>query len=261
MKNAERFTGFSDIYDQARPKVPLHMVEIILRYLGRKPETVIDLGCGTGLSTMVWKDYSTRVIGIEPSEDMLKVARTKEKDNVSFLQGSSYEIGVDSADVIICSQSFHWMEPKASLREIARVLTPSGIFAAVDCDWPPVLTPDIEQVYGEFDRHCRQLANELEDVRNSFTLYPKEKHLEHIAGSGYFRYAREIVFSNEETFDAKRLILLLKSQGNYQAIKKRHPELVEEKMKETERQIHRLLDGKTMTGEFCYRMRIGVKKA
>lgn len=36
--------------------MPTYPVKIIKRYLGRTPETVVDLGCGTGLSTLVFDD-------------------------------------------------------------------------------------------------------------------------------------------------------------------------------------------------------------
>ena len=74
-KNAERFHGFADLYESARPKMPLFPVEVLCRYLGREPETVVDLRCGTGLSAAIWKGRCRRVIGIEPSGDMLAVAR------------------------------------------------------------------------------------------------------------------------------------------------------------------------------------------
>lgn len=81
-KNAARFHGFAGIYDQARPKMPHDPIEIICRYLGRKPELAVDLGCGTGLSTQAWHGNCGRVIGVEPSGDMLAVAR--QKGTISF---------------------------------------------------------------------------------------------------------------------------------------------------------------------------------
>ena len=51
--------------------MPRYPVEVVRRYLGRDPETVVDLGCGTGLSTLIWEAVSDRVIGVEPSGDML----------------------------------------------------------------------------------------------------------------------------------------------------------------------------------------------
>lgn len=43
-------------YTTARPKMPTYPVKIIKRYLGRTPETVVDHGCGTSLSTLAFDD-------------------------------------------------------------------------------------------------------------------------------------------------------------------------------------------------------------
>lgn len=49
--------------------MPIYPISIILRYLGRsKPDLVVDLGCGTGLSTVIWRGHCNKVIGIEPSD-------------------------------------------------------------------------------------------------------------------------------------------------------------------------------------------------
>lgn len=73
--NANRFLGFADVYDSARPKCPEKVKEIIMKYLERTPSLVVDLGCGTGLSTTIWSEISNKVMGIEPSGDMIKIAR------------------------------------------------------------------------------------------------------------------------------------------------------------------------------------------
>ena len=77
MKNADRFIGFADTYENARPAMPFYPLKIIMQYLGKKPDTVIDLGCGTGLSTTIWQGNCNKVIGIEPSDDMRKIANAK----------------------------------------------------------------------------------------------------------------------------------------------------------------------------------------
>ena len=56
--NADRFLGFADVYDDTRPKSPKKVQEIILKYLGNTPALVVDLGCGTGLSTIIWSEVS-----------------------------------------------------------------------------------------------------------------------------------------------------------------------------------------------------------
>ena len=77
IRNANRFMGFAGTYDDTRPRVPFYPVEIITRYLQRKPMTVLDLGCGTGLSTEIWKGHCDKVLGIEPSSDMIAEARNR----------------------------------------------------------------------------------------------------------------------------------------------------------------------------------------
>lgn len=67
LENGTRFNGMADLYDEARPRVPLYPVEILTCYLGRTPERVVDLGCGPGISTEVWKGHAKEVIGVEPN--------------------------------------------------------------------------------------------------------------------------------------------------------------------------------------------------
>ena len=46
--NADRFIGFADVYENSRPAVPAHAIEIITNYLGKTPETVVDWGAERG---------------------------------------------------------------------------------------------------------------------------------------------------------------------------------------------------------------------
>lgn len=43
---------------------------MVLNYLGYKPEQIVDLGCGTGLSTLVWACKCDNIIGIDPNEEI-----------------------------------------------------------------------------------------------------------------------------------------------------------------------------------------------
>ncbi len=75
-----RFTGYSRLYDTHRPRAPSVVPRIAAIYLqARRPGTVVDLGCGTGLSTFLWARIADRVIGVDPSADMLSVARCAPK--------------------------------------------------------------------------------------------------------------------------------------------------------------------------------------
>lgn len=48
--------------------------DILSQLAGGRPRVVLDLGCGTGLSTRIWYGYADEVIGVDPNEDMRKQA-------------------------------------------------------------------------------------------------------------------------------------------------------------------------------------------
>ncbi len=54
--NSGRFLGFAKLYENSRPAIPEQACNFILDYLETSPEHIIDLGCGTGLSTLVWNE-------------------------------------------------------------------------------------------------------------------------------------------------------------------------------------------------------------
>lgn len=260
-KNADRFTGFADLYENARPSVPEYPVRILRAYLGKTPDTVVDLGCGTGLSTAVWQSAAHNVVGIEPSGDMLASAQRKNLDHVRFIQAFSDDTTLPdrSADIAVCSQSFHWMEPTATLREANRILKPGGVFAAIDCDWPPVTLWQAEKAYMTLYEKVRTIEKDTPEISGSFHRYDKENHLKNIRESGYFRYARELVFANTEKCTAERLIGILLSQGSLQAILKRIPERIESDITVFSDAIRALFGDREFEIDFCYRMRVGIK--
>lgn len=259
--NANRFTGFANTYESARPSLPMYPINIIKKYIDREIQNVVDLGCGTGLSTNIWSDISQKVIGVEPSLDMLNVAKKKHNKNISFINAYSDNTGLDdnSIDVVVCSQSFHWMEPKSTLGEINRILKNGGVFATVDCDWPPVLNWQADMAYSELYAKVRQIESEIPEIRDSFVRYSKDKHLGNIKASGYFRYSRELLFSNTESCTKDRFVNIILSQGSLQEILKRRPELIVDDVDNFENVINNLLDDKEFDIDFSYRMRIAVK--
>ena len=257
--NVERFKGFGTLYDQNRPAAPFEVVEILTRYLGKKPRFVADVGCGTGLSTWIWLDHAERIIGVEPSEDMRSVGIGK-PDQLRFASGMSHDLGLpdDSVDILTCSQSFHWMEPKTTLKEFARVLRPGGIFAAYDCDWPPALDWQLEAAYQQLVSTADQLAADLSNAQERAHKWSKEGHMNQIQQSGLFRYSREIVFHHYERFTADRYANLALSQGGLQTALKLGATELNEMADDFRRQAELVFSGKSKEVLFSYRMRMGI---
>lgn len=259
--NAERFTGFADIYETSRPTVPARAIEIITDYFGGVPDIVVDMGCGTGLSARAWEDKCGRVIGIEPSEDMLEIAMSKSNGKTEFVKAYSdkTELPDDSADVVFCSQSFHWMNPQTTLAEANRILRKGGIFAAVDCDWPPVCNVNAEIAYMNLFNKVRIIEEENKDIRKTFHRWDKNDHLKNLIESGYFKYCREVVFDNCEECSIERFLALAQSQGGLRTIIKYDPELIEKDYLTFQKAVYKSFDAGINKVSFCYRMRIGIK--
>jgi len=84
--NLERFSGFADRYDARRPMPPAALVDLLTQLAQvTQPRLIVDIGCGTGLSTRIWAGRAEKVIGIEPNADMRRQAEMH-----SIIVGVSY---------------------------------------------------------------------------------------------------------------------------------------------------------------------------
>lgn len=264
--NIERFTGFADCYDAYRPTPPAAILDMLAMIAQtERPRLVVDLGCGTGLSTCVWSERAEEVVGIEPSADMRHQAEKRAgKINSStrfvFREGLSTQTGLPDGctDIVTCSQSLHWMEPTGTFAEAQRILRPGGVFASIDCDWPPIVGWEAEVAYVEFERGVRDLAKK-HGVEDSIKRWSKDGHLERIRQSERFRYVREILAHGVEVGNSDRLVGLAMSQGSLQSLLKlglSEREIGLDRLRESAR---RLLGDQPRTWYFGYRVRVGVK--
>ena len=223
--NADRFTGneYVNIYDKYRPSPPVEILHQTLNYLGKpKAERILDLGCGTGISTKVWEDYAEEIIGLEPSIEMIEIAKSKSKnDQIKYLVGYSDDIQLssNSIDVVSCSQSFHWMEPKNTLKEISRVLRDKGILIIYDVIWPPTVNYEFEKVYNELFDNISRITAELNEVIAH--RWDKKKHFENIRENGLFNYLKESYFHKTEKLTKNQFIGIALSQGGLEALLKK----------------------------------------
>lgn len=266
LHNIERFTGFGNLYDQNRPSAPKEVIKILTNYLKDKPNLVADVGCGTGLSSFIWLGIADKIIGVEPNDDMRQVAEERWEEsgkpmNLQFIKGLSHELGLadGSADIITCSQSFHWMDPQSTLKEFARVLRPNGIFAAYDCDWPPTCDWRLEEHYLKLYAYVEERLAELLPNESRAHRWSKEKHLQQIQQSGLFSFAKEIVFHNWEQCDAERYANIALSQGGLQTGLKLGEKDLKVAFEDFRHHVKEVFCGETRKILFSYRMRVGFK--
>lgn len=260
--NIDRFSGFADCYDSARPTPPATVMNILNQYLqGHRPDMVVDLGCGTGLSTRAWAGHANKVIGIEPNNDMRQQAiHATRSDHISYQAGNSSNTGLpdSSVDIITCSQALHWMEPEPTFKEAQRILKTGGIFASIDCDWPPIMNWQIEAAYLEFDAKVDELAIK-HGITQRIQLWPKEKHLYNMQKSGVFRFTREALVHSQEQGNDHRLIMLARSMGSVASLLKSGLSEDEIGLTALQKAAAQYLSSTLQPWFFSYRIRIGIR--
>jgi ubiquinone/menaquinone biosynthesis C-methylase UbiE len=141
---------------------------------------VLDVACGTGVvarqaASRVGKEG--RVVGVDFNEGMLTVARTLPQPSgasIEWQHGNATALPFPEAtfDVVLCQQGLQFFPDKpAALREMGRVLTPTGRLAvsvwrrASHCPWQRAVADALE-------RHVS--ADAAMGIRSAFALGDRE---------------------------------------------------------------------------------------
>jgi ubiquinone/menaquinone biosynthesis C-methylase UbiE len=104
----------------------------------RRGDTLLDIGIGTGLGSLLFHKAGSRILGMDLSEEMLKgteskgfAAELKQHDLTSL----PYPYDDESLDVAICVGVLQFFRsPGPVLQEAARMLRDGGVFAFTTAD-------------------------------------------------------------------------------------------------------------------------------
>ena len=110
---------------------------------------VLDVGCGTGLSSRPFLDVECRVLGVEPDPRMAHVARERGLA-VDVARFEEWDGAGRTFDAVISGTTWHWIDPRVGARRVAHVLRPRGVFAAFwNAPHPPTeLAEALRTLYG-----------------------------------------------------------------------------------------------------------------
>ena len=107
----------------------------------KSDDKVLDAACGTGTSALIMAEMvgaNGEVVGIDLSPNMIKITKSKVKSaNISFLNANSEDIPYpdnyfDKAHISLALHEMIHEGRVNTLKEIYRVLKPSGIFVVAD---------------------------------------------------------------------------------------------------------------------------------
>lgn len=128
-----RFTGLAELYSKSRPSYPPEAIDCIISKAKLKPDAVVtDIGCGTGISSQLFAERGMRVLGIEPNADMRRKAQEQLPAHLahqlSYRDATGEKTGLEehSVNLVLCAQSFHWLDSEKALQEFCRILRRDG---------------------------------------------------------------------------------------------------------------------------------------
>jgi SAM-dependent methyltransferase len=131
----------AEVYDEAFvPALFAQWGPVVAAAAGIKPgDRVLDVACGTGALTLAVAERvgpAGSVVGLDANADMLAVARCKPAP-VEWLEGRAEALPLPdvSFDAVVSQFGMMFFDDRpAALREMKRVLRPSGRLAVAVCD-------------------------------------------------------------------------------------------------------------------------------
>ncbi len=158
-----RFDRISAVYDATRREFPSETVAYVIRHLSGDNPFVLDLGCGTGISTRQLAAGGIDVVGCDVDPLMLRYAIGR-GGITRYVIGKAEAIPFKDAtfDAVACFCAYHWFDPTGAVPEMMRVLRPDGRIAIAKMSAG-------DSLYEEFRRLVAQfVAGELPDHRKTY---------------------------------------------------------------------------------------------
>jgi ubiquinone/menaquinone biosynthesis C-methylase UbiE len=172
---APDFGPLAENYDRFRPPDEgwFELLDVLVQHGDLAGRRVLDVGCGTGSLAGALAERGARVWGVDPSEEMLAVARSRLGRRVGLKLGRAEALPFKDGwfERAVLRLVVHLVDRARALPELARVLSPGGRLVIATFDrshfegfWLNRFFPSVERIdRGRFP-DPGVLAEELEQA-------------------------------------------------------------------------------------------------
>jgi SAM-dependent methyltransferase len=153
IQRASTFDEIAELYDQGRREPPDWLYDTLFASSQLDPAQarILEIGCGTGKSTLPLARRGCRVVALEMGANLARVAQ----QNLSAFQhvevvNARFEdwTPTEAFDLAFAIASFHWLDPAVRYQRAADLLKPCGTLAVALSEhvYPPGYDPFFAQV-------------------------------------------------------------------------------------------------------------------
>jgi len=153
------FSALADDYARYRPGYADSVRDALAR-LAPSTSLAVDVGAGTGIWTRMLSAKFSKVIAVEPDDNMR--AHGRAGGVAEWRKGTGENTGIEAevADLVSMASSFHWVDFDRGTQEFHRLLKPGGIFVAL---WNPRLI-EANPILVEIEHQLKVLCPTLKRV-------------------------------------------------------------------------------------------------
>ena len=132
--NLFAFKSAAERYAAGRPFFHSIVINRVREFLSLNEPLAraLDVGCGTGLSSVALKEIANRIIGMDASPSMIAHAPRDARIAYVVAVAERLPFSEQAFDLITLSQVSHWLDRKVFFAEACRVLRPASWLVAYD---------------------------------------------------------------------------------------------------------------------------------
>ncbi|XP_054639393.1 uncharacterized protein LOC129185859 [Dunckerocampus dactyliophorus] len=157
-------------YMQYRVENPQEVINRMMDFMKPKVQQkfslAVDVGCGNGKGTMLLAPFFDQVVATDVSPAQLEMAQANSLcSNITYRQCPAEELPFESSqvDLVTAMMAAHWFDRPRFLKEVDRVLKPSGCLALLG------FPMDMELEYGTATSALNNICEEFYAALRPFT--------------------------------------------------------------------------------------------
>lgn len=219
MEFERTFDNTAGNYDKIRPDYVRDIFEDIFLYKAiDKDSNVLEIGMGSGKASRKFLDTGCNLIGIEPGENFVKMAKERYNNYPNFTAVKetfeSYTCSDEYFDLIYAATSFHWIAEEFGYKRVFQLLKSGGVFArfayhACGDRMNSNLNEEIQSLYARYMNRSgtKNLFSEVDAV-----------NIANIACSYGFENTKYKLYETKKVFNADEYVKLLETYPDHMSL-------------------------------------------